>query len=499
MFSKFLILSQFNKFLRFVTLVGKMKKIEQAPISSLGVIKRTKILATVGPATNTYDSILQMVKSGVNGFRLNFSHGSYEEREEQIGWIRKASKELGVHVAIVQDLQGPKIRLGDFEGAITVKKGEELRLGYKVTQETGLLPVQYDLSKKVQRGDRVYIYDGKVKSVVTSIKEGIISVRIENDGILMKRKGINLPDTDLGGDIITKKDRQDIVFGSEHDIDFVALSFVQTADDIRLLKKLLNNLRSDVRIITKVETKSAVDNIEEIVRESDGVMVARGDLAIETMPESVPVTQRKIIGLCLQYEKISIVATQMLASMMEQPEPTRAEVSDVATAVIVGADAVMLSDETANGRYPIESIAIMKRIIMYTQENSTVKAQFTNAHGYSIPEAISAVIIDLATKVSAAAIVSETQSGATAISISSWRPNLPVIVVTPMLRTAQQLALLYGAETFVRPIDRLAATKLTDWLQSQNIFQSGDTVVTASGMYPGVAGGTDTIKVRTLS
>lgn len=476
-----------------------MSKLQHAPISSLGVIKRTKILATVGPATNSYDSIKSMIQAGVNGFRLNFSHGTYEERAEQIKWIRKASKEFNESVAIVQDLQGPKIRLGDFEGVVHVKEGQELMLGYKVNASENLLPVQYDLSKKVKRGDRVFMYDGRVKSVVTSVRDGIIHVRIENDGILMKRKGINLPDTDFGGDIITKKDREDIVFGAEHDIDFVALSFVQTAEDIRHLKKLLSNLRSSARIITKVETKSAVDNIEEIVRESDAVMVARGDLAIETMPESVPVIQRKIVGLCLQHEKISIIATQMLASMMEQPEPTRAEVSDVATAVIVGADAVMLSDETANGRYPLESIAIMKRIIMYTQQNSTVRAQFTSNHEYSISEAISAVVIDLASKVNAKALVVETQTGQTAISVSSWRPSLPIIVVTSEARTAQQLALLYGAQTFVRPNDKLAATKLTDWLQSQDIFQSGDTVVTASGRYPGLVGGTDTIKVRTLN
>lgn len=475
-----------------------MKKDEHSPVSSLSVIKRTKILATVGPATNSYEAILEMVHEGVNGFRLNFSHGTFEEREQQIKWIRKASKEVGSYVAIVQDLQGPKIRLGDFDGVVSVKAGQELQLGFKHEYNGTILPVQYDLSKKVKRGDRLFIYDGKVKSVVTSVREQLISIRIENDGILMQRKGINLPDTDFGGDIITKKDRQDIVFGAEHDIDFVALSFVQTADDIRHLKKLLKNLGSTARVITKVETKSAVENIEEIVRESDAVMVARGDLAIETMPESVPVIQRKIVGLCLQHEKISIVATQMLASMMEQPEPTRAEVSDVATAVIVGADAVMLSDETANGRYPIEAIGIMKRIIMYTQENSTVRAQFTNMHNYSVPEAISSVIIDLAGKVHAVAVVAETMTGATAVSISSWRPNLPVIVVTPQERTAQQLALLYGAQTFVRPTDKYAATKLTDWLQSQKIFQAGDTIVTASGMYPGLVGGTDTIKVRTL-
>ena len=465
---------------------------------SLGAVKRTKILATVGPATDSYESIFAMVKAGVNGFRLNFSHGTYEERVQQIKWIRKASKELDVHVAIVQDLQGPKIRLGDFEGVRNVTSGQELRLGYGVETSENLVPVQYDLSKKVKRGDRVYIYDGKIRSTVTSVRDKVVHVRIENDGILMKRKGINLPDTDFGGDIITKKDREDIVFGAENDIDYVALSFVQTADDIRRLRKMLNNLDSKARVITKVETKLAVDNIEEIVKASDVIMVARGDLAVETLPESVPVVQRKIIGLCLQYEKLSIVATQMLASMMEQPEPTRAEVSDVATAVIVGADAVMLSDETANGRYPIEAINIMKRIIIYTQENSTVKAQFATSHDYSVPEAISSVIIDLAKKVNARAIVSETQTGATAISISSWRPNLPLIVVTPEKHIAQQMALLYDAETFVRPVDKFAATKLTDFLHSQNIFQKGDTIVTASGKYPGLIGGTDTIKVRTL-
>jgi pyruvate kinase len=476
-----------------------MIKPEHLPQSSLGVSKRTKILATIGPATDSYDSVKLMIESGVNGFRLNFSHGSHEERIEQIGWIRKASKELNENVAIVQDLQGPKIRLGDFEGVVSVEKGQELELAYKVEYRPGgPLPVQYDLSKKTKRGDRLYIYDGKVRSTVSSVKEGLIRVKIENSGILTKRKGINLPDTDFGGDIITSKDRKDIVFGSEHDVDFVALSFVQTADDIRALKRILKNLGSDAKIITKVETKLAVDNIEEIVKESDGVMVARGDLAVETLPESVPVMQRKIIGLCLRYEKISIVATQMLASMMEQPEPTRAEVSDVATAVIVGADTVMLSDETANGRYPIEAVEIMKRIILYTQENANIRAEFNTSHDYTIPEAIAAVIIDLAKKVNAKAIVAETQSGRTALSISSWRSNLPLIVVTPLARVAQQLALQFGSQTFIRPVDKLAATKLTDWLQSQNIFHSGDTIVTASGKYPGLQGATDTIKVRTL-
>lgn len=474
-----------------------------APSLALDQFKNTKILATVGPATNDYKSILGMVKAGVNGFRLNFSHGDFEERSQQIKWIRRASKECSKPVAILQDLQGPKIRLGDFEGMVSVKKGQELRLAYGVEYvegSDGPLPVQYDLSEKVKRGETVLLYDGKIRGVVTSVRraEKEISIRIENAGILVKRKGINLPDTDFGGDIITKKDRQDIVYGSEEDIDYVALSFVQTADDVRELRRLLKNLSSEAKIITKVETKSALANLEEIVKESDGVMVARGDLATETMPESVPVWQREIIRLCLQHSKISIVATQMLASMMEQPEPTRAEVSDVATAVIVGADAVMLSDETAVGQYPIESINIMKRIIRYTEKNATVTAKFTVEHEYSISEAIASSIIELARQVKAVAIVAETKTGATAESIAGWRPKVPIIVVASEIRVAQQLALLYGAKSYVRPDDKLAATKLTDWLRQESIFKKGDTLVMASGRYPGTPGGTDTIKVRKM-
>ena len=477
-----------------------MNVTEVAPKTALDQFKNTKILATIGPATNDYESILAMMKAGVNGFRLNFSHGDYEERKTQIAWIRKASKEYGKPVAIVQDLQGPKIRLGDFEGVVPITKGQELVLKYGSFEykQGGALPVQYDLSLKVKRGETVLLYDGKIRGTVSSVRQGAkeISVRIANDGVLVKRKGINLPDTDFAGDIITKKDRQDIVFGAGEDIDFVALSFVQTADDIKDLRRLLKNLNSQAKVITKVETKAALTNLEEIVKASDGVMVARGDLATETMPESVPVWQREIIRLCLQYGKMSIVATQMLASMMEQPEPTRAEVSDVATAVIVGADAVMLSDETAVGRYPVEAINIMKRIILYTQENATVSAKFTVKHEYSVSEAIASSIIELANQVKAVAIVAETKTGKTALDIAAWRPKVPMIVVTSETRVAQQLALLYGAKTYVRPDDKLAATKLTDWLRAKSIFKKADVAVIASGQYPGTPGGTDTIKVR---
>lgn len=478
-----------------------MNVTDVAPNKALEQFKKTKILATIGPATDNYESILAMMKAGVNGFRLNFSHGDYEERKQQIKWIRKASEEYGKPVAIVQDLQGPKIRLGDFDGVVAVKKGQELVLAYGIEYKVGgPLPVQYDLSKKVKRGETVLLYDGKIRASVTSVREGAkeISIRIANEGVLVKRKGLNLPDTDFAGDIITKKDRQDIVFGASEDIDFVALSFVQTADDIKELRRLLKNLGSTAKVITKVETKAALGNLEAIVKESDAVMVARGDLATETMPESVPVWQREIIRLCLNHGKMSIVATQMLASMMEQPEPTRAEVSDVATAVIVGADAVMLSDETAVGRYPIEAINIMKRIILYTQENATVAAKFTVDATYTTSEAIAASIIDLAGQVNAIAIVAETKTGTTAINIAGWRPKVPLIVVTSETKVAQQLALLYGAKTYVRPDDKFAATKLTEWFRESSILRKGDVVVIASGRYPGTPGGTDTIKVRVL-
>lgn len=472
-------------------------KIPNVPVAKF---KRTKIIATVGPSTNSYEAILKLIESGANGIRLNFSHGSYEEREQQIKWIRKASKEYGKPVAIIQDLQGPKIRLGDFEGIVNVSPGQELAFEYNADYENSKhLPVQYDLSKKVKRGERLYLYDGKVKTVVTSVRDGVVHARVENAGILIKRKGINLPDTDFEGDIITSKDEKDIAFGSTHDVDYVALSFVQTADDVRALRRKLQALNYNAKVISKVETKAAVDNLETVVQESDAVMIARGDLATETLPESVPIVQRQIIGLGLKYAKPTIVATQMLASMTETPEPTRAEVSDIATAVLVGADCVMLSDETANGQYPMEAVSIMKKVILYTQENRPLTVSWPNGDEiHTRQSAICSAIIELANKVHAKAIVAETKSGATALQIAVRRPERPIIAVTSDPRVSQQLAIVYGTKNYVRPDDRLAATKLTNWLRQNKVLAKGDMIVTASGQYPGVVGTTDTIKVRIL-
>ncbi len=477
------------------------KTTSKAPNVPISQFKRTKIIATVGPATDSYEKILGLIKAGANGLRLNFSHGTHDERVKQIKWIRKASKEYSKPVAIIQDLQGPKIRLGDFEGIINVSTGQSLAFQLNANyEETGIIPVQYDLSKKMKRGERLYLYDGKVKTVVTSIKDDIVHARAENSGLLIRRKGMNLPDTNFGGDTITKKDKADLAFGSTQDIDYVAQSFVQSADDIRNMRKIMHSLNMDAKIIVKFETQSAVEHIDEIVKEADLIMIARGDLAYETLPESVPIVQRRLISLGLQHAKPTIVATQMMASMTDAPEPTRAEVSDVATAVILGADCVMLSDETANGSYPVEAVEIMKRVILYTQANNPVQVNFGEvaAFGQGKQGAISSAVITLAESMQVQAIVAETLTGSTALKISSYRPHIPIVAVTSNVRTAHQLALVYGTKSYVRPVDKFAATKLTNWLRQSNVLAAGNMVVTASGQYPGVVGTTDTIKVRVL-
>ncbi len=462
--------------------------------------KRTKILATVGPSTHSYKAILDLIKSGANGIRLNFSHGDEQQREEQIKWIRKASKEYGKPVAILQDLQGPKIRLGDFEGVIPVQKDQTLQFQVNADyKRSGIIPIQYDLSKRVKRGERMMLFDGKVHTTVTSVKDKVVRVKVDNDGVLLKRKGINLPDTDFSGAVITLKDKKDAAYGSTKDIDYVAQSFVQSAVDIRELRKILNNLGSKAKIVAKIETVAALKNIESIVKEADVIMVARGDLAVETAPEVVPLEQRRIVGLCRKYAKPVIIATQMLATMTESSEPTRAEVSDVATAVIIGTDCVMLSEETASGRYPTEAVKTMKRIIKYTETNNPIDAVFRQkADMYSRQSAISSAIITLAEEVESVAIVAETKSGATALQLSSRRPDHPIIAVTSSEKVANQLAIVYGIKSYVRPDGKHAAMKLANWLERNKVLNKGDIIVTASGKYPGVVGTTDTIKVRVL-
>jgi len=464
---------------------------------SLEAYKHTKIIATVGPATDSYEAVHGLIAAGANGLRLNFSHGDHAEHARRIEWIRKASKALDKPVAIIQDLQGPKIRLGDFAETIEVTKGQTLKFAYRPAD--GSIPIQYDLAKKMKRGERLYLWDGKVRTVVTSIKDGVVYAKAENNGKLMQRKGINLPDTDFGGDVITAKDKADLVFGSTQDIDYVAQSFVQTAADVRAMRRLMSNLNMNARLITKFETKAAVEDMEGIVLESDAIMVARGDMAVEVLPEAVPIIQRQLIGLCQRYAKPVIVATQMLFSMTDSPTPTRAEISDVATAVMLGTDCVMLSEETAAGQYPLEAVTTMKDVIMYSEATRPVEVHYPAYQPeHTRQVAISKAILSLAENIDAVAVVAETKSGATAQQISSYRPDVPVIAVTSDDRTAQQLALVYGVKSYVRPAHAEAAQRLTDWLLRHKILHKNDTVVTVSGKYPGRVGTTDTIKVRVL-
>lgn len=469
------------------------------------IFKRTKILASVGPPIDSYEMIEKMAQAGVNGYRLNFSHAKYEDADRQIDWIRQASQNVGKPVAILQDLQGPKIRLGNLRNNIEVKKDDVLTLEYGAEHDGQfLIPTQYNLAEKVKPGEPIYIFDGKVRTTVLEIpRDTAVVVRVENDGVLMSRKGINLPDTDFGGDILTPKDMRDIEYGATKDIDYVALSFVQSAEDISNLRQILVSLGSDAQIIAKIETKAAIrpEVLEAIVRTSDGVMVARGDLAVEAGAEIVPIIQRKIIALCRKYGKLSIVATQMMASMVDAPEPTRAEVSDVATAVILGADTVMLSDETANGQYPIESVAAMKKVILYTQEHIAVAPLTDILKGKrTARDAISAAAVGLAEQIHASAIIAETRSGATAANIAAHRPNLPIISVSSEPRSAQQLALSYANKSFIRPDGEVAGFDLAIELKAQGFFGEGSpvTVVIVSGRQPGQTGGTDTIRVRVL-
>lgn len=472
------------------------------------LFKRTKILATIGPSVFGADKVEEIIMAGVNGCRLNCSHGTNEERDEQIKWIRDAAQKKGRSVAILQDLQGPKIRLGTLkDNHLDLKAGDELILEAKedFEHDGGMtVPIQYNLAEKVKVGEPLSMFDGKVKSTVTEIvSDTAIKVEILNDGFIMSKKGLNLPDTDFGGDILTEKDLADIEYGAGQDYDYVALSFVQTAADIEKLKQILLSYGSTAKVIAKIETKKAIssdDNLEAIVKAADGIMVARGDMAVEAGAEVVPIVQRKLIALCRKNSKLCIVATQMMGSMVDSPEPSRAEVSDVANAVIQGADVVMLSDETANGKYPLEAVTEMKKVILYAQNHSRVAHISDLPVGkYEVYDAISDTAARLAERIDADVIICQTASGTTAQTMAAQRPNLPIISVTANPRVANQLALTYANSAFVRPYsetfgyDLGAELKKTGYLQLKE-GEKDLLAVIVSGDKDKM--GTDTIQVR---
>jgi len=426
-----------------------------------------------------------MIEAGVDVFRLNFSHGSYEEHNQEIWDIREASRKTGRPVAIMQDLQGPKIRLGDVkDDHKDVKKGQVLTLDYAMRDAVhdggDTIPLQYNLAQKVKPGEVIFIFDGRIRTHVTEIVSATaIRVEVENDGFIARKKGLNLPDTDFGGEIFTEKDLADLDFGSAHDFDYIAISFVQSAGNLNQLRALMKEkgFRDDIKIIAKIETKQALKDeptIDEIVQASDAIMVARGDMAYEAGMEVVPVEQRRLIRACRKYGKPVIVATQAMETMVDSPVPTRAEADNVAAAVISGADAIMLSEESTVGKYPLETVGAMVRIIEYTENNAEIEhvvndeyirrrqcpfsredcinnGQEPDFDGIKL-RAIADSAVELAEKLGSSALLANTRRGATARALADRRPDLPILCLTDSVRTAGQLALVYGCYGFLTPL-----------------------------------------------
>jgi len=368
-------------------------------------------------------------------------------------------------------------------------------------QASGIVGVQHDVSTFLKPGERIYLRDGQIQVEVEKIEKSLIVAKVLSPGLLFSNQGMNLPDSDMGGDILTPKDIDDIEFAVKHDADYIGLSFVQRGSDILNLKARLKRLKSDQLVIAKIETRAAVDNLEDIMAVTDGVMVARGDLAVETRPEAVPATQRRIVELARAARKPVIVATQMLESMIQAPQPTRAEVGDVATAVLEGADAVMLSGETATGLFPVEAVQMMKRVIVYTEREELAKSLTMPAGSApdSAPNAISAAAVVLARQLPAKVIVAETASGQTARNISALRPTVPIIMVTDSRRVYFQLAIVWGGKSYLHAKPATASAHVIAALKAAGNIHRGDSVVVASGHQPGLTGGTDTVSIQVVN
>jgi pyruvate kinase len=464
--------------------------------------KRTKIVATIGPATASPQMLDALMMAGVNAFRLNLSHGTQEEHGKVVKLARGLSDKHGRPVAVLADLQGPRIRVGILPSdGLPFVRDTVVRFQYGADYEaTGVIPVQHDISKYVKVGERIFLRDGVIQIEITKVEKKLISGKVHAPGLLYSNQGMNLPDTDLGGDILTSKDISDIEFAVKAETDYICLSFVQTAQDIINLKNRIAKFNSPIKVIAKIETAAAVENLEEIIRASDALMVARGDLATETKPEAVPAVQRRMIELCKHHRRPVIVATQMLESMIQSPQPTRAEVSDVATAVLEGADAVMLSGETAMGLFPVEAVKMMKRVILYTEREELAKLPTaTMALNFGEKErhnAISAAAVVLAGQLPAKVIIAETSSGRTSRNISSLRPNVPIIMVTDHKPVYYQMAIVWGGKSFYVPNMKGATDQVIGLLRKAGNIAAGDALVVASGNQPGLIGGTDKVIVR---
>ncbi|GAC1369677.1 MAG: pyruvate kinase [Candidatus Saccharimonadales bacterium] len=464
--------------------------------------KRTKIVATIGPASNSPKVLEELMLAGVNMFRLNFAHGTHEQHGEVIKAARHLSAKHNKPVAVLADIQGPKIRVGTLpQDGLPFVRGNVVHFQYGADfEKSGVIPVQHDVSRYLKKGERVFLRDGQVQIEVEKIEKSLITGKVLAPGLVYSNQGMNLPDTDLGGEILTPKDIADIAYAASQGVDYIGYSFVQTAKDIINLGGRLKKLESDAKIIAKIETAAAVENLEEIVIATDVIMVARGDLAIETNPESVPSAQRRMIELGRAHCKPVIVATQMLESMIQSAQPTRAEVADVATAVLEGTDAVMLSGETAMGLFPVEAVKMMKRVILYAEKENReiVSSHSTPDKGQERVNAISAAAAVLASELPAKIIIAETSSGQTARNISAQRPGVPVIIVTDHERVYFQMAIVWGGKSYLAKNMKGATDEVIQQLKTAGNVHKGDAAVIVSGHQPGLIGGTSQVEIKVV-
>ena len=479
-------------------------------------MRKAKIVCTIGPASHAPAMLDRLIESGMNAARLNFSHGTHESHAQAISAIRQAAAHHGTAVAIIQDLQGPRIRIGDLPKAgIEVRAGQAVRLYTSSTppsrQSTALssapdIPVTYPLlTRDLHAGARVLINDGLIELVADHISEEAIDCSVMIGGTITSHKGINLPGTAVNVPTLTEKDREDIRFGVNHGVDYLALSFVRGPQDIATARALVQEYGTSIPIIAKIERAEAITALNEILDQADGVMIARGDLGVEMGPESVPVLQKRIITEANRRRRVVITATQMLESMTQATRPTRAEASDVANAVFDGSDAVMLSAETASGRYPVETVQVMDRIVRAAEaecEPGMHRTRQTDRDNLSIPEAICVAASSAARAISASAIVAFTEQGPTARLLSKQRPGAPILALTVRESVRQRMALYWGVHALTMPEIEHTDVRLEEaerLLKLKQLVHTGDRVVLVSGTRAARPGGTNLIKLHEVS
>jgi pyruvate kinase len=475
-------------------------------MATVDPMRRTKIVATIGPATESKQVLRQLIEAGATTFRLNFSHGDHEDHAERIIAIRQVAQELGVHIGILQDLQGPKIRLGRFEaGPISLATGDAFTLtSRQVNCNQAIATVTYDkLAEEVHNGCRILLDDGRVEMVVEHVDQTDQSLkcRVTVGGVLSNNKGVNFPDVQLSIRALTPKDRRDLAFGLQQEVDWVALSFVRNPSDMQEIRDLIRSHGCTTPVVAKIEKFEAIDSIDAILPLCDGVMVARGDLGVEMPAEEVPLLQKELIRKANSLGIPIITATQMLDSMASCPRPTRAEVSDVANAILDGTDAVMLSNETAVGDYPVEAVATMARIARRI-ERDYPRRILDGQMATTIPNAISQAVSSIARQLNAAAILPLTKSGATARNVSKFRPSTPILAITSEESVARQLQLVWGVNPLLIPEQPSTASTFTLAMGvalQKGLLREGDLVVETAGTLEGVSGSTDLVKVGIVS